>query len=79
MEPEQREEYINTQQPNSKEILTHYRQLLQKKLTELQPDHIQYILNCENDIAIAGLDRFMEEENKRHIYLYLDNIKNLSI
>lgn len=79
LEAEQREEYINTQQPNSKEMLTHYRTLLQKKLTELKPDHIQYILNCENDIAINGLATFMKEENKSHIYLYLDNTKNLSV
>ncbi|MEI6426426.1 MAG: hypothetical protein WCO66_03670 [Candidatus Absconditabacteria bacterium] len=79
LEPEQREEYIKTQQPNSKEMLTHYRQLLQKKLTELQPDHIQYILNCENDIAITGLATFMKEEDKSHIYLYVDNTKNLSV
>jgi len=79
LEPEQREEYIKSEQPTSEEMIAHYQQILQQKLTELKPDHAKYIVNCENDIAIAGLASFMKKENKTHIYLYLDNINHLSL
>jgi len=79
IEPEQRKDYIATQQPNSEEIINHYNTLLQQRLVDLKPDHINYILSCENDVALAGLGALMEQQNKRHIYLYLDTTKHLSI
>jgi hypothetical protein len=60
-------------------MIDHYQQILQQKVTTLKPDHAKYIVNCENDIAIAGLANFMKKENKTHIYLYLDNISHLSL
>jgi hypothetical protein len=78
-EPAERKEYITTQQPNSEEMIHHYNTLLQQKLAEIKPEHIENVLNFESDIAISGLARFMEEEKKRHMYLYLDNTKELSI
>lgn len=78
-EPPQRKEYTDKEQPNSEEMIHHYNTLLQQKLAEIKPEHIENVLNFESDIAITGLARFMEEEKKRHMYLYLDNTKELSI
>jgi hypothetical protein len=62
LEPEQREEYIKSQQPTSEQMIDHYQQILQQKVTTLKPDHAKYIVNCENDIAIAGLANFMKKK-----------------
>ena len=79
IEPEQRKAYIKAQQPTSEEMITHYQNLLHKRLTELKPDHANYVLNCENDLAIVWLAALMEKENKKYMYLYLDNTSNLSV
>lgn len=62
LEPEQREEYIKSQQPTSEQMIDHYQQILQQKVTTLKPDHAKYIVNCKNDIAIAGLANFMKKK-----------------
>ncbi|MEI7562752.1 MAG: hypothetical protein WCJ39_03410 [bacterium] len=75
---QERKQYVQENQPNIEEMITHYSQLL-KSLLQANDD-IEYkrkVLNFESDIAFEGLGRLMLDEKQSYMYVYLDQIQSL--
>lgn len=77
--PEDRKRYVQKEQPHVQEIFNQYNWLLKERKEGKDSEFIQELLRRESDITFDGLSEFMEGENTRYLYLYLDNIQHLSI
>lgn len=77
---QEREAYIQRNEPTIEGILMYYTHLLKQKLQA--NDNFQYkksVLDFEAHISFDGLGEYMKQESQEHLYLYIDKTEILSV
>jgi len=72
-----RKQYGIDKTSNTQEILSHYSKLL-KQYTNTH-DSAEQMYGFEFDRIINTISNILKHENEKYLYLYLDNIENLTI
>lgn len=76
---EERDKYVQLNQPTREAMLEQYRSLLNARLKWGDATFRDILLKFESDIAFEALAKYMESINTKYLYLYMDNVQHLSV